>query len=54
MNNEDNTNLDLLNLDDGSSDSLPEVAFVSPRPKKPWRHILLFARSVAVRLRRWK
>ena len=36
MNNEDNTNLDLLNLDDGSSDSLPEVAFVSPRPKKPW------------------
>jgi len=35
MNNED-TNLDLLDLDDGSSDSLPEVAFVSPRPKKPW------------------
>jgi len=35
MNNED-TNLDLLDLDDGASDSLPEVAFVSPRPKKPW------------------
>ena len=35
MNNED-TNLDLLDLDDGSSDSLPEVAFVSPRPRKPW------------------
>ena len=36
MNNEDNTNLDLLDLDDGSSDSLPEVAFATPRPKKPW------------------
>ena len=34
--NEDNTNLDLLDLDGDSSDSLPEVAFASPRPKKPW------------------
>ena len=34
--NEDNTNLDLLDLDADSSDSLPEAAFVSPRPKKPW------------------
>ncbi len=34
--NEDNTNLDLLDLDADTSDSLPEVAFVSPRPKKPW------------------
>ena len=36
MNNEDNTNLDLLDLDGDTSDSLPEVAFASPRPKKPW------------------
>ena len=36
MNNEDNTNLDLLDLDDGASDTLPEVAFANPRPKKPW------------------
>ena len=36
MNNEDNTNLDLLDLDADTSDSLPEVAFSSPRPKKPW------------------
>ena len=34
--NDDNTNLDLLDLDGDSSDSLPEVAFTSPRPKKPW------------------
>ena len=34
--NEDNTNLDLLDLDGDASDSLPEVAFASPRPKKPW------------------
>ena len=34
--NEDNTNLDLLDLDADSSDSLPEVAFASPRPRKPW------------------
>ena len=33
--NEDNTNLDLLDLDD-TSDSLPEVAFATPRPRKPW------------------
>jgi len=36
MNNEDNTNLDLLDLDADTSDSLPEVAFTSPRPRKPW------------------
>ena len=34
--NEDNTNLDLLDLDADASDSLPEAAFVSPRPRKPW------------------
>ena len=34
--NEDNTNLDLLDLDDDASDSLPEVAFATPRPRKPW------------------
>ena len=34
--NEDNTNLDLLDLDDDASDSLPEVAFATPRPKRPW------------------
>lgn len=34
--NEDNTNLDLLDLDGDASDSLPEVAFASPRPRKPW------------------
>ena len=34
--NEENTNLDLLDLDNDSSDSLPEVAFASPRPRKPW------------------
>lgn len=36
MNNDDN--LDLLDLDDGSSmDSLPDaVPFAAPRPKKPW------------------
>lgn len=36
MNSEDNTNLDLLDLDGDTSDSLPEVAFTTPRPKKPW------------------
>lgn len=36
MNNEDNTNLDLLDLDNDVSDSLPEVAFATPRPRKPW------------------
>ena len=34
--NDDTTNLDLLDLDGDASDSLPEVAFTSPRPKKPW------------------
>lgn len=34
--NEDNTNLDLLDLDADTSDSLPEVAFATPRPRKPW------------------
>lgn len=32
----DDTNLDLLDLDNEGTDSLPEVAFTSPRPKKPW------------------
>lgn len=36
MNTEDNTNLDLLDLDDDTSDSLPEAAFASPRPRRPW------------------
>lgn len=35
MNNDDN--LDLLDLDDTASDTLPEAApFAAPRPKKPW------------------
>lgn len=34
--NDENTNLDLLDLDGDSSDALPEVAFATPRPKKPW------------------
>lgn len=34
--NDENTNLDLLDLDGDASDSLPEVAFATPRPKKPW------------------
>lgn len=35
MDNEEN--LDLLDLDDGTNDSLPDVApLVAPRPKKPW------------------
>ena len=34
--NDENTNLDLLDLDGDTSDSLPEVAFATPRPKKPW------------------
>ncbi len=35
MNNDDN--LDLLDLDDGTSDVLPPAApFAAPRPKKPW------------------
>ncbi len=32
----DDTNLDLLDLDGDASDSLPEVAFTTPRPRKPW------------------
>ncbi len=35
MNNED-TNLDLLDLDGDTNDTLPEVAFTNPRPKRPW------------------
>ncbi|MBP5794681.1 MAG: SPOR domain-containing protein [Alphaproteobacteria bacterium] len=34
--NDENTNLDLLDLDGDTSDSLPEVAFATPRPRKPW------------------
>ncbi len=35
MNNDDS--LDLLDLDDGTSDTLPPAApFAAPRPKKPW------------------
>lgn len=34
--NDENTNLDLLDLDGDSSDALPEVAFATPRPRKPW------------------
>ena len=36
MNSEENTNLDLLDLDGDNTDTLPEVAFTTPRPKKPW------------------
>lgn len=44
MNNDEN--LDLLDLDDGTNDSLPDVApLVAPRPKKPW---LLFGVGVAI------
>ncbi len=34
--NDENTNLDLLDLDGDNSDALPEVAFATPRPRKPW------------------
>ena len=46
MNNDD-TNLDLLDLDDADSmDALPDaVPFVAPRPKKPW---LLLGVGIAV------
>lgn len=49
--NDDNTNLDLLDLDAESSDSLPEAAFVSPRPKKPW--LLMGIGLVVIALATW-